>query len=536
MHLPIFLDCTLRDGGCYNSWDFDHSLVQDYIFAVKDAGVDVVELGFRTLNKHGFKGACAYTNDSFIQSLVIPNGLTLGVMINASEIIEEDGLSIANLNQLFPTNSAKSNISIIRIASHTHEFIEALKAVKILKEKGFKVGFNLMQVSECDPNELILLAKEASKYRIDVLYFADSLGNMNTKDVLTVIELFRSHWKGKLGIHAHNNMGMALSNSLFALDNGITWVDSTVTGMGRGAGNANTELLAIEIAELRNTKVNINPLISLISREFKPLKDKYGWGTNPFYYLSGKNSVHPTYVQEMMSDSRYTDEDIIAVIENLGSKDGKKYSRSSLLEARNYYSKASQGTWSPLELFEEREVILIGSGPGISSHKRAIEDYIKNSKPLVLALNAQSSIDNDLIDVRIACHPLRLKADYEKLLNFSKPLITPASSLPKEVLDLMSSIEIFDYGLSVETNQLKYEQTSCVLSNSIVISYALAVASSGKASRLLLAGFDGYSADDPLRIENDMIFKAHQDMDSAVKILSVTPTLYNINTTSIYAL
>ena len=532
----VFLDCTLRDGGYYNSWGFDHSLVQNYLYAVKDAGVDVVEIGFRTLNKKGFKGACAYSTDSFIRSLEIPKGLKLCIMINASEILDEGSYSEHKLNQLFPKDSEESNISIVRIASHTYEFLEALKAVKNLKTKGFKIGFNLMQVSECEPEELILLAKEASKYPIDVLYFADSLGNMNSEKVLSVIEIIRTHWDGALGIHAHDNMGMGLLNSLYALKKGITWVDSTITGMGRGAGNVKTELLAIEISDLRNIELNIKPLLSLISSKFKSLKAKHGWGTNPFYYLSGKNSVHPTYVQEMMVDSRYEEEDIISVIQNLGSKGGKKYSKNSLLEARNYYSQISQGSWSPLDLFEGKEVILIGPGPGVSSHKRAIEDYIKNSKPLVIALNAHSSINNDLIDVRIACHPLRLKTDCEKLSSLSQPLIMPASSIPSDVLDLMPSVEILDYGLSVQTHQLKYDKTSCILSNPIVISYALAVASSGKAKRLLLAGFDGYSPDDPLRIENDMIFKAHQDIDSAVPLLAVTPTFYNINSTSIYAL
>ena len=89
MSAPTFLDCTLRDGGYYNSWNFDHDLVQSYIFAVNDAGVDVIELGFRTLNHQGFKGACAYTTDSFIQSLEIPTDLEVCVMLNASEIIDE---------------------------------------------------------------------------------------------------------------------------------------------------------------------------------------------------------------------------------------------------------------------------------------------------------------------------------------------------------------------------------------------------------------------------------------------------------------
>ena len=536
MHLPIFLDCTLRDGGYYNYWNFDHNLVQDYIFAVNDAGVDIVELGFRTLNKQGFKGACAYTTDSFIQSLEVPEDLSLCVMINASEIIHKGKYSEQKLTQLFPSDSVSSNISIVRIASHTYEFIEALNAVNFLSAKGFKVAFNLMQVSESEPNDLIILSKEASKYPIEVLYFADSLGNMDSKKVQSVIDLFRTHWKGELGIHAHDNMAMGLSNSLYALKQGVTWVDSTVTGMGRGVGNVKTELLAIEISDLRNTKLNIKPLISLATKRFKPLKDKYCWGTNPFYYLSGKNSVHPTYVQEMMTDPRYKEEDIISVIEHLGSKGGNKYSKNILGESRNYYSQSPKGNWSPVELFYDREVMLIGSGPEASIHKRAIEAYITDKKPLVMALNAQSLITNDLIDVRIACHPLRLLTDFEKLINLSKPLITPLSSLPDNVLDTDKIINILDYGLGVQNNKNIYNENFCILTSPLVLSYALAVASSGKAKRILLAGFDGYSADDPRRIENDLIFQVHKDTDLAVNLLSVTPTLYNIESTSIYAL
>ena len=536
MSAPTFLDCTLRDGGYYNSWNFDHDLVQSYIFAVNDAGVDVIEIGFRALNHQGFKGACAYSSDSFIKSLEIPKGLLVCVMINASEIIENGEFNEKNLNKLFPEDSESSNISIIRIASHTYEFIEGVKAVKILNEKGFRVGFNLMQVSECESTELINLAKEASKHQIDVLYFADSLGNMNNEKVLSVIELFSNHWHGELGIHAHDNMGMALSNTLFALNNGITWVDSTVAGMGRGAGNANTELLAIEMSHLKNIEINMKPLISLISDKFKPLKERYEWGTNPFYYLSGKNSVHPTYVQEMMSDSRYEDEDIIAVIEHLGSQGGKKYSTNILDKAMNYYSKEPKGNWSPISLFEGKEVLLIGSGPGVFLHKNAIETYIKNSKPLVVALNAQSSINDELIDVMIACHPLRLKIDFDRLTKLSKPLITPASCLPGDVLNLLTSIEILDYGLGVQNSKQIYDKTWCNLSSPLVISYALAVASSGKSKQIFLAGFDGYSAEDPRRIENDIVFKAHKDTKSAVPLLAVTPTSYNIDSTSIYAL
>lgn len=536
MRSPIFLDCTLRDGGYYNSWDFEYATIQNYLVAMKAIGVDVVELGFRSTNQKGFKGACAYTTDSFIRTLVVPEGVTFCVMINASEILVNSKYSEKILSTLFPENAEKSGVSIVRIACHTYEFVEALHSFKFLNSKGYRVAFNLMQISECDSKELILLAKEAIKYPFDVLYFADSLGNMNPEKIQNVIEILRTHWKGALGIHAHDNIGLGLANTLYALNEGVTWVDSTVTGMGRGAGNVKTELLAIEISQLRDSNCNMEPIMALITKSFKPMKEKYGWGTNPFYYLSGKNSIHPLYVQEMMADSRYNEKDIIAVIEHLGKEGGDKYSKNILGEARNYYSEKPQGNWSPVKFFEGKKVILIGPGPGASIHKRAIESFIRDSQPLVMALNVQSVIDNDLIDVRIACHPVRLMTDCEKFAKLSQPLITPASILPNNILDFMSSIELLDYGMGIQDTNYVYEETHCILSNPLVISYALAVASSGKAKQLLLAGFDGYSTDDPRRLENDIIFEKHQNVPSAVPIKAVTPTLYHIESTSIYAL
>jgi len=536
MSSQVFLDCTLRDGGYYNSWDFDYALIQDYLVAMKAIGVDVVELGFRMTDQKGFKGVCAYTTDSFIRTLEVPEGITFCVMINASEILVKGKYSEKILSTLFPENAETSRVSLVRIACHTNEFVEALHAFKFLDSQGYRVAFNLMQVSECASKELIFLAKEAMQYPFDVLYFADSLGNMNSEKVQNVIELLRTHWKGALGIHAHDNIGLGLSNTVYALNRGISWVDSTVTGMGRGAGNVKTELLAIEMSKLRDSICNMKPIMVLIANSFKPMKEKYGWGTNPFYYLSGINSVHPTYVQEMMSDTRYNEEDIIAVIEHLGKDGRKKYSKNILGEVLNYYTKKPYGNWSPVKLFEGKEVILIGSGPGASVHKKAIELFIKDSKPLVMALNAQSVIDNDLIDVRIACHPVRLMTDCVSLNQLSQPLITPASTLPNNVLDFMSSIELLDYGMGIQNTKHIYNETHCILSNPLVISYALAVASSGKAKRLLLAGFDGYSTDDPRRLENDIIFEKHQNVASAVPVIAVTPTLYNIESTSIYAL
>ena len=123
---------------------------------------------------------------------------------------------------------------------------------------------------------------------------------MSSNQISNIVETFRRHWHGALGIHTHNNLNNAVANSLSALDLGVTWLDSTVTGMGRGPGNAQTEYLLIELQNTNKNKLDILPLLKLIKKYFEPMLKKYKWGTNPYYYLAGKYGIHPTYIQSMI--------------------------------------------------------------------------------------------------------------------------------------------------------------------------------------------------------------------------------------------
>lgn len=531
----MFLDCTLRDGGYYNAWDFSPDLIHKYLHAMHAARVDVVELGFRTLKNQGFQGPCAFTTDEFIRSLIIPSGLTVGVMVNGNELVGEVPQQEA-LERLFPRAAADSPVDLVRIACHVHEFESALPAITWLKERGYQVGFNLMQVAECTQEEVKTLARQAKAYPMDVLYFADSMGSMNPDQAAQIIQWFRSEWAGAMGIHTHDNLGLALSNTLRALDEGVTWVDSTVTGMGRGPGNARTEELAIEIAERRGKAVNMVPLMVLLREHFKPLQAHYGWGTNPYYYLAGKYGIHPTYIQEMHSDSRYSEEDVLAVIEHLRVRGGKKFNLNTLDAARHFYRGEPKGQWSPRELFAGREVLLLGTGPGVARHRGALERYIRNHQPLVLALNTQTAIEAELINLRVACHPVRLLADCEVHTRLPQPLITPYSMLPEDVRESLGGKEVLDFGLNVQSEGFQFSETHCTAPTSLVVAYVLAVATSGQASRILMAGFDGYGADDPRSREMHQLLEQYQAAEGALPITAITPTRYGLHSESVYAL
>lgn len=531
-----FLDCTLRDGGYYNAWDFPEEVVGEYLEAMQAAGVDVVELGFRTLSNNGFQGACAFTTDDFIRSFSMPRGLTVGVMVNAKELVGEVPQQDA-LERLFPETADESPVDLVRIACHVHEVEKALPAVSWLKDHGYKVGVNLMQVSDRTEEQIKNLAKEASKYPIDVLYFADSMGSMNPDHAATIIQWFRSEWKGEMGIHTHDNLGLALSNTLRAIDEGVTWVDSTVTGMGRGPGNARTEELAIEMGEQRGEAVNMIPLMAIIRKYFKPLQAEYGWGTNPYYYLAGKYGIHPTYIQEMLSDSRYGEEDVLAVIENLRLEGGKKFSLNTLDAARHFYRGEPTGRWAPRERFAGRDVLLLGTGPGVAYHRGALERYIRDQKPLVVAFNTQGAIEAELIDLRVACHPVRLLADCDAHTRLPQPLITPYSMLPPDVRDSLADKEVLDFGLNVQPGSFEFAETYCTAPTSLVMAYTFAIAASGGASRLYLAGFDGYPGEDPRNTEMNRVVQQFQEAnDTLPPLIAITPSRYDVIKQSVYGM
>jgi 4-hydroxy 2-oxovalerate aldolase len=359
---------------------------------------------------------------------------------------------------------------------------------------------------------------------------------MNPGQAAEVIRWFRSEWNGPMGIHTHDNLGLALSNTLRALDEGLAWVDSTVTGMGRGPGNARTEELAIEIAARRDKATNLVPLMTLIREHFKPMQEHYGWGTNPYYYLAGKHGIHPTYIQEMLSDSRYDEEDVLAVIQHLRVEGGKKFNLNTLDAARHFYRGEPKGLWSPKAQFAGREVLLLGTGPGVARHREALERYIRTHQPLVLALNTQTAIDAQLIDLRVACHPVRLLADCESHVKLPQPLITPYSMLPDDVKASLADKEVLDFGPNVQEETFVFAETHCTAPTSLVMAYAFAIAASGECRCLYLAGFDGYPGEDPRNIEMNQIVKQFQASSAKLPLISLTPSRYDVVKTSIYGM
>ena len=529
-----FLDCTIRDGGYYNNWDFDESLVNSYLKSMDDLKVDFVEIGFRSLINNSYKGPFAYSSDDYLGSLDIPNGLLgkIGVMINGSEISDQENQREV-LTRLFQ-DSNESPVSLVRVACHIGEFEHCLPASEFLKNKGYLVGFNIMQVADRTEDEIISLATKADKYPVDVLYFADSMGSLTPEETKKLVKTFQKGWKGEVGIHTHDNMGNAVANTLEAIRSGTSWVDSTVTGMGRGPGNAQTEYLALELETLGKELGDSSELYTSIREHFLPLQKYYGWGKNTYYYLAGKYSIHPTYIQAMLNDTRYSDEDLISVIKYLRKEGGKSFKSDTLETARHFFSGKAEGDWNPQKVFDGKTVLIIGPGPSAKKHKKSIESFIIKKSPCVVGLNTVNCIDERLMDYRASCHPVRLMADTKKHLDFPQPLITPYSLLSKDLKKALENKTTLNYGLTIEKDNFQFNETDCIIPNPLVFSYILALLNSGNAKNIYLVGFDGFEKEDERTNEmRETIDLYHQYSEK--KVISLTPTNYNIETKSIFS-
>lgn len=531
------LDCTLRDGGYYNNWDFDPAVVDIYLKSMSEAKIDYVELGLRSFPKPDFLGAYAYTTETYLNSLDLPEGPIYGVMVDAKTILDSKKTIEDAVDALFiPANESK--LSFVRVAGHFSEVEHSGPIVKHLKKLGYIVGYNMMQAG-AKPDDII--ADKAGIIRdwgaLDVLYFADSLGNMDSKEVERIITALRTKWEGALGIHTHNNMGKGLDNTLTAKSNGVTWLDSTISGMGRGAGNTQTESL-LAILTQGKSKYNPKPVYELVIRYFEPMKKKYGWGSNLLYFLGALNNVHPTYIQNLLSNSHYGTDEVVGAIDYLSKLDStESYNGAILNTALSFNSSGVEvsGTLAVKSLFDNKNILIVASGPSLDKYSSAIELYIRTVKPVVISINIIESISSDLIDYYVISHNSKFLSDAKDYNQLNKPIVLPKHRFTENELSAFKGCELLDYGLCVVSKKLIANQSYAIIPHDITTAYVLAMLMESTPKSINSVGFDGYDKNDHRQQEMNEILSLYNEANSHCDLVSLTPTTYSMSKGSIYA-
>ncbi|MDA0119783.1 aldolase catalytic domain-containing protein [Vibrio sp. T11.5] len=531
------LDCTLRDGGYYNNWDFDFEVIESYLKSVAEANIDFVELGLRNFSQAGFHGAFAYTTEEYINSLTLPDGPIYGVMVDAKTILGSELSIFDAVDRLF-VDAKLSKIGLVRIAAHFHEVKASENIARKLKEKGYLVGLNMMQAGGKSTEIISEMASCVNSWEcVDALYFADSLGNMDFEEVVRITSAIKQSWLGDIGIHTHNNMGKALNNTLAAKDSGVTWLDVTITGMGRGAGNAQTETL---LATLDSESYKPEPIYDLVIRYFEDMQKEYGWGASLPYFLGAKADIHPTYIQTLISSEVYGKDEVIDAIKYLSKVEGTSSYNSELLTTAISFSGSKNNPTGSTDiegLLKEREVLIIASGPSTQRYLKDIEAYIRNHNPVVIAVNVSIPLSEDFIDYYCVSHNSKFVSQSKLYSSLSKPIIAPLHRFSESEKNVMEGhgVKALDFGFEVVPAIFSVQPTYCQAPYDVTFAYALGVATCANAAAIKVVGIDGYPSNDPRQLEMIEICNMYNGLARENEIIALTPTTYPITQMSIFS-
>jgi len=356
------LDCTLRDGGYYTNWDFDQNLVQDYFHAMSRLPIAYLEVGYRSQMNDGYTGQFYNLPRSTLLKIYdnMPTGPALALMLDAKNNTP------ANVKELL--EDCKGLIKLVRLAIDPEKLDHGLALAKVIREEGFEVGLNLMYLSKNWDNEEMFKTLAEKAGLVDYISLVDSFGSCYPHQVEHAFKLAKSLIKVPLGFHGHDNLTLAFANAIIAIENGAEVIDSTVLGMGRGAGNLRTEIIAGYFGEVFNRPVDLLPMAGLLEK-FSKMQAEYGWGSTLPYIIAGFGGLQQKDVMNWLSQNRYSTFSIVNALQ------GQKFGTSDNEASNNFSEYQGQPT---------RKSIIIGGGRTAVDHAEAIIKCAKQNEAIFI--------------------------------------------------------------------------------------------------------------------------------------------------------
>ncbi len=287
------VDCTIRDGGLMNNSNFSLEMVTEVYQAVCRSGVDIVELGYRN-SKDMFSpdkyGPWRFCDEEMLKRVVgdKPFETTVAVMQDAHKAVAEDVLPRED-----------SVVDMIRVATYVKDVDKAIHLANNATDKGYEATINIMAISHALDRELDeALQQIEEETKITACYIVDSFGALYSEDIDYLVHKYQRYLKTKqIGIHTHNQQQLAYANTIEAIIKNANYLDGTLYGFGRAAGNCPLELL---VGFLKNPKFDIRPLLEVIGKRILPLHRQIGWGYNVPYMISGMLNIHPLEAMQLM--------------------------------------------------------------------------------------------------------------------------------------------------------------------------------------------------------------------------------------------
>ena len=507
------LDCTLRDGGYYTNWDFDSKTVDAYIAAMNALPIDYLEVGYRNNPSKEYMGKFGYSPVAVLENLRSNCTKKIVVMLN------EKNTNPSDLDSLI--KPIKGLADMIRIAIDPKNFNRAVDLAKAVKLMGFEVGFNCMYMSKWSSEYPEFLSKlSVLNGWCDLFCMVDSYGGVTPDDVRNIYKEVKENTTVPIGFHGHNNLQLGLINTIESINLGVDYVDATIMGMGRGAGNLNMELLLTYLNAHNDLEVDFNVLGDVIST-FTPLMEKYRWGTNLPYMLAGANKIPQKEVMDWVTNRVYSFNSIVRALENRKEHivDNAKYPEYDFKEKYN-------------------KVLVIGGGNTVKEHIDGIIDFIRKEESVAIVFATArhaaefSNVKCPKYYALIGTESRRLSANVNHN-NFDGIIILPpyprtmGTEVPEFAMNNTYELSCIDF--------ISDYFDSCT-------TIAIQIAVNLSYGKIYTVGYDGYPGnvlsekEIALSHENKTIFEAFKNVKGET-LCSLTPSLYKeLNVISVYQL
>jgi 4-hydroxy 2-oxovalerate aldolase len=419
----------------------------------------------------------------------------------------------------------KGVVDMVRFAIAPKRLGAAVELAEACDALGFQVGLNVMYLNTYVDSAKVLEPLVSAKAAVVAL--VDSYGGCTPSEVGRAVAAARDLLPQPIGFHGHDNISLAFANSVAALEAGASVVDATVQGMGRGAGNTKTELMAAFFSAKRKQPVDFSTLSATVE-QFGALQKQYGWGTNLAYMVSGLEGLPQADVMDWLGTRRYSMASIVAALRQQGSGQTDDRVFPTLAGSDLYRTVAG------------RPVLIVGGGESVALHIDALRQFVISQNAVVIhSTTRRAELFDTLPGVQIYClagqEIVRLSGERAKILSREDRYIVTqeAPRLPGAVPPGGNVFQVANWAPVDARNKLG------PIADEPPLDLAFSAAEGMVASTVYLAGFDGYqdaSLADQHNARDVQTALDQARLRWAGRVSAVTPTLYAVETTSVYGL
>lgn len=334
------LDCTLRDGGYINDWRFGKETIAAVLEKLEQAGIDIIECGFLTGMVQ--EEACSLFGNVQAIEPVMPAPPRRSMYVAMIAMGEKE----LHPEELAPWNGR--SIGGIRLTFHKGEAEKALDWAEIIQDKGYKVFMQPVGTAFYTDLELLSLVERINWLRPYAFYIVDTLGSMYRNDVTHRFHLIDQNMEPeiRLGFHGHNNLQLAFSNAqvLGKIQSKRSLIlDSSVYGMGRGAGNLPTELMAQYINRNIESRYDVPAIMDIYDEYIRPIRSRFRWGYSMAYHIAASEVCHPNYASYLIDRHTLSTRDIEGLIRSIPREDRMLYSQELIEELYARFQERDSG-------------------------------------------------------------------------------------------------------------------------------------------------------------------------------------------------